>query len=384
MYQSADSLHQKLGDILLQFSKAGISVVEFRDYYNYVDCVLAKPIDPALFRELYHKLQREYGVLVFQLKLDAPVIRIVPYVRQKSRLYKYRLPLAVATAITVFLTGLGLSQGLRSEALSRVLGIDSSLSSILLDAILYTFVFLVTLLSHELGHLFVSKKSGIDTEGPILIPAPPIQLGFIGTLGAVIFTKTPPPSKRDLALLGLSGPLSGIVMATIFGVIGLYMSPIIPLSVAQELARAEALTPVQMTSLGLYLLSFLRAEEGVIVFHPILFVAYVMYLVTFLNLLPLGQLDGGHVVRSAVSAKTFHTISTITPLLLVLAGITLLLVGVNGLYLISMGLLALILYFILGRGGHPGAANQYDTSRCNACLIVYAILLVLTLPIPVP
>ncbi|MEM4851523.1 MAG: site-2 protease family protein [Desulfurococcaceae archaeon] len=383
LYQSANSLHQKLKDILALFSKAGVSVVEFRDYRNFVDLVVDKPLSSQLFKELYNDLLNGYNVLMFQLRSDElPVIRLVPYLKQKSRLYNYRWILTITSIITVFLTGLGLSQGFHSEEIGKAIGANTGITAIIIDAVLYSTAFLVTLVSHEFGHLITSRKSGIEAEGPILLPAPPIQLGFIGTLGAVIFTKTPPPTRKDLAKLGILGPLMGIVVATLFGVIGLYLSPLIPLELAQQLIEAGKIAPVGVTSLGIYLLRFLSLESGVIIIHPILFVAYFVYLVTFLNLLPIGQLDGGHVVRSVLSAKAFRTISTLVPPVLVLVGSILHLSGANGLYFISIGFLSLILYFFIGKHGHPGVANQYDDSKCITCLLIYVILLALTLPIP--
>jgi Zn-dependent protease len=376
-YQSVSSLHQKLGDILALFSRAGISVVESRIYPGFVDLVISSPIESKVFEKLYRDLLREYGLLAFQLKGVSPIVRITEYRPTTSGLTRYKWILAIITVITVFFTGLGLSEGL--ESVQDIYG--TLYLGKYATALLFTALFLTVLLSHELGHVYVNRRSGILCEGPILIPAPPIQLGFIGTFGAVILTKTPPCSRRDLAKMGISGPLAGFIAGTIVGIIGVYLSPVVPHEAVEALTE-RGFEPIPATSIALELLLRLRSASGVVVMHPLLFIAYVIYMVTFLNLLPIGQLDGGHVLRSFISARTHQAIGLIAPIiLLVLGGILLATTGTGFLYL-GLGVLTTILRLTIGKNPHPGVANQYDKSRCPVCLLIYALLLVLTTPIP--
>lgn len=360
------------------FSRAGISVVEYRDYYHFVDIVLDKPVDQSLFREFHRELLNKYGVLIAQLRTHVPIIRLMEYRSKVSKLYRFRWILATLTIITVFLTGYGLFQ-----KLYETLRINVNTTQLLFESFLYTVVFLGILLSHELGHLLTSKKSSILADGPVLIPAPPIQLGFLGTLGAVIFVKTPPVSRRDLAKLGISGPLAGFVAATIMGAIGVYLSPVLPSEIVQSLLESGEVTSMDFASLMFILLIKLAHVEGSIYIHPLFFVSYVIYIITFLNLLPIGQLDGGHVVRSIVSNRVFARISLLVPFILLSTGIVAELAYEAGLIYTSLGILSLVLYLIIGRYGHPGVANQYDNSRCPWCILIYIILLILTFPIPV-
>jgi len=376
-YQSASSLHLKLGDILALFSRAGILVVESRLYPNFIDLVIPSPIESTIFEKLHKELLREHGLLAFQLKGTTPIVRITEYRTTTSGLTRYKWILAAITIVTVFFTGLGLSEGLES-----IQGIYSSLYiGKYATALLYTVLFLLVLLSHELGHVYVNRRAGILCEGPLLIPAPPIQLGFIGTFGAVIFTKTPPCSRRDLAKMGISGPLAGFIAGTIVGIIGLYLSPIIPYEAVKELAE-RGFEPIPASSLALELLLRLRVVDGVVVMHPLLFIAYVIYMVTFLNLLPIGQLDGGHVMRSFMSARTHQIVGLIVPLTLLVVGAVLLITTGAGYLYLSLGVLATILRLTIGKNPHPGIANQYDKSQCLICLLVYIALLILTTPIP--
>jgi Peptidase family M50. len=182
--------------------------LEYRDYGVFLDILLNREINPEKFNELYKELLVNYRVIMLQLKAQGPIIRLVPYVEKHHVIYKYRWALTATTFITVFLTGYGLT----SSFLSLIS--QANTTRIIAESILYTATFLLALLAHELGHLFISRRELIDAEGPVLLPAPPIQLGFIGTFGAVIFTKTPPPTKKTLAELGIMGPLMGFIVAT--------------------------------------------------------------------------------------------------------------------------------------------------------------------------
>lgn len=352
--------------------------MEYRDYGVFLDILLNREINPEKFNELYKELLVNYRVIMLQLKAQGPIIRLVPYVEKHHAIYKYRWALTATTFITVFLTGYGLT----SSFLSLIS--QANTTRIIAESILYTATFLLALLAHELGHLFISRGELIEAEGPVLLPAPPIQLGFIGTFGAVIFTKTPPPTKKTLAELGIMGPLMGFIVATIVGLIGVYISPTIPLDVAVEAMASGEIQTLGFSSLMFYLLvNMRRVVDGVLLIHPVLFVAYIVYIVTFINLLPIGQLDGGHVVRSFTRGKIFNAMGLAVPVLLLSLGFILeVFYGIGGIY-IGVGIASTILYLVTGRHGHPGSANQYDESHCGWCIILYILLLVLTAPIPI-
>jgi len=380
-YQYQNSLHQKLGDILALFSRAGILVEESRIHPFFVDLVLSRPVEPRLFKDLYTQLLREYNVVSFQLKGDKPVVRLVPFVKKESTLYRHRWLLTTTAFVTIFFTGLGVAQGL-----TLVTG-DQGPLILLTNAALYTLFFSLALLVHEFGHLYVSRRAGLIVEGPVLLPAPPIQLGFLGTFGAVIYTKTPPCTKKDLAKLGLSGPIFGLAAATVIGIVGTYLSPVISYEAAAELVEKGSLELVPVASLGLILMQYLRplSPQEVLVMHPLLFVTYVMYLITFINLLPIGQLDGGHVVRSAIGLREFNLVSSLVPAILIGTGLALVFAGFSAgafNYYIGLGAVSLVMYLLFGRRGHPGTANQYDESTCRWCLLGYLLALILTAPVP--
>jgi len=364
---------------LKRFSRAGVSAVEYREYTVHgkqiLDIVLDKPLSREVFADLYKYLS-DNNIQLIQIRAVQPVVRLIKVETSSTR---YKLALTILSIIMIGLTGYGLSESFLSLE-RRII----ALPELLFNTIIYTSLFIVVLLIHEFGHIYVSRKSGFKIEGPILIPAPPIQLGFLGTFGAVIFMKMLPPSRRDLAKLGISGPLMGFIAATIVGLIGLYLSPVIPVSKAIEMVESGGLSYTPISSMLLQVLLMMRSSSDmVVIMHPLLFIAYVMYLITFLNLLPIGQLDGGHVVRSFTSGEHHTRIGLATILSIFMISVLLLLQGNEAyMFYLGLGIVMILIYMFVARGQHPGWANQYDDSKCPLCLILYVMLLILTMPLP--
>jgi len=155
------------------------------------------------------------------------------------------------------------------------------------------FPFAVTLLSilliHELGHYTLSKVHGVRATLPYFIPAPPI---FIGTFGAFIRMKSPPPSRRALFDVGAAGPWAGLAVAIPAVIIGLRLSEVRPLGLSEGgLVLGDSILFRFLTRLALGTTS----DNVTILLHPIALAGWFGLFVTFLNLLPVGQLDGGHV-----------------------------------------------------------------------------------------
>lgn len=155
------------------------------------------------------------------------------------------------------------------------------------------FPFAVTLLSillfHELGHYTLSLVHGVRATLPYFIPAPPV---LIGTFGAFIRMKSPPPNRRALFDVGAAGPWAGLVVAIPAVIIGLRLSEVRPLAMTEGgLVLGDSLLFSFLTRLTLGT----TPEDATIVLHPIALAGWFGLFVTLLNLLPVGQLDGGHV-----------------------------------------------------------------------------------------
>lgn len=178
----------------------------------------------------------------------------------------------------------------------------------------YAIVLMAILLAHELGHYFMCRRFGLSATLPFFIPAP----SLIGTLGAYIRIRSAITRKRRLFDIGAAGPLAGFILAVPALWIGLALSKVVPAVAVhgEEIIFGEPL----LLTLGAKL--FLKsAGPGMeVAFHPIAFAGWVGILVTALNLLPLGQLDGGHITYSIFGSRN-RLISKIVMGLLVVMGI---------------------------------------------------------------
>jgi membrane-associated protease RseP (regulator of RpoE activity) len=167
--------------------------------------------------------------------------------------------------------------------------------ALLLSAV-YTLVLLLILGAHEMGHYWTCRKNGLSATLPFFIPAPTL----IGTMGAFIRIRTPITAKRTLFDVGAGGPLAGIVVAVPVLAIGLALSKVVPaLPRDQSLLFGE---PLLVKLFGALL--FGRVGPGVdVLLHPVAFAGWVGLLVTSINLFPIGQLDGGHILYAAIGAR---------------------------------------------------------------------------------
>ena len=165
--------------------------------------------------------------------------------------------------------------------------------SLLLGGIPFAFTLIGILLAHELGHYFACRYYKIDASYPYFLPAP----SLIGTFGAFIRIRSPILDRRALFDVGFSGPLVGFVIALPVLVAGVAMSKVVPH------AQAGALVIFGNPLLMKFLLMIFHpgVNPRNILLNPIALAAWVGLFATALNLLPMGQLDGGHIVYSVAS-----------------------------------------------------------------------------------
>ncbi len=152
---------------------------------------------------------------------------------------------------------------------------------------------LAILLTHELGHFLVARRHGVDVSPPYFIPLPPMV--GIGTLGAVIRIREPIASRNALLRIGAAGPLAGFVAAAIVLTAGIALSPVetLPPRSAGLLSEGNSIFYAGLKWLihGQYL----PAQGRDLMMHPMAFSGWIGLFITMINLVPVGQLDGGHV-----------------------------------------------------------------------------------------
>jgi membrane-associated protease RseP (regulator of RpoE activity) len=151
---------------------------------------------------------------------------------------------------------------------------------------------------HEAGHYIASRYHGVEVSLPYFIPLPPgISLG---TMGAVIKMGKPIDDRNQLFDVGASGPIAGLVVAIPLLVIGLHMSELGPPTADSAIEGNSILYALlKLAVFGRWL-----PGDGIDVqLHPMAFAGWVGLLITMINLMPIGQLDGGHVARAALGDK---------------------------------------------------------------------------------
>jgi membrane-associated protease RseP (regulator of RpoE activity) len=149
------------------------------------------------------------------------------------------------------------------------------------------------LLSHEMGHFVMARRHKVDVTAPYFMPAPFPSFFFVGTFGAFIKMKSPPRTRRAMFDIGAAGPWAGVVVAILAVIIGLQLSQVAPLDTSGgglQLGNSILFYGLSYAVLGV------NPNSVNINLNAIAFAGWIGLLVTTLNLLPVGQLDGGHVV----------------------------------------------------------------------------------------
>ncbi len=173
---------------------------------------------------------------------------------------------------------------------------------------------LAILLTHELSHYFASRLNHTKATLPYFIPAPSI----IGTFGAFIKMKSPIINRRALVDIGSSGPIAGFLVALVVTIYGLSNSQIVSL---KDTGGGLILGDSILFSLLSKAIVGTPPEGKDIMLNQVAFAGWIGFFVTSMNLLPIGQLDGGHVAYALFGPKRHKKLSVVLTVVLASAGI---------------------------------------------------------------
>jgi len=285
------------------------------------------------FMHLVEQLRPEGLIAAIRGTADTLTIKVFqkPQVKQSRRTINLGLFLATVVSVTVagyFLWTGGLGpQTLQAQYNQIILPGASPY----LEAGVFAAGLLAIIGLHEFGHKAATVVHGLDASFPYFIPGPPP----IGTFGALISLKGPPTNRDQLFDLGLSGPVVGFIVTMVVGTISMLFGPALTPAKLSQLTTWDSTcsTYLQVTScfsnvsfpaqpLILVLLSNLTGyiNPNVIYDQQLFFAAQIGALLTFLNIVPAWQLDGGHISR-AVFGPGGHRIATVIGLgLLLISG----------------------------------------------------------------
>lgn len=245
--------------------------------------------------------------------------------------------------------------------------------SIWMSGFLFSSSLLAILGTHEFGHYFLSLFHRVKATLPYFLPAPPFPFTPVGTFGAFIKMKSPVPNLIALFDVGIAGPLAGFVVALPITIWGISQSEVIQLSQAGEFSFQLGNS---LLFIGLTELFGPPTPEGYdLLLHPVVYAGWIGLFITALNLMPIGQLDGGHIIY-ALLPRWHRYIARIT--FFVILGL--------GLYYKFYGWFlwaALILFLI--RIDHPPTRDddqELDVSRKMLGYLAIIIFLITFTPQP--
>lgn len=241
-----------------------------------------------------------------------------------------------------------------------------SVSNLLDGFIFFSAPLLLILGIHEMGHYFISKKHHVDASLPYFIPLPPPFI--LGTFGAIISTREPIPNRKALLDIGIAGPICGFLVAIPVSFLGYFLMQQNPIIIDSLEGSISMMPPLLLQWIG----SFFVIPENVII-HPTLFAGWVGIFLTAVNLLPVGQLDGGHVARAVLKEKHRYLSWGILILLVVL-----------GLFYTGWFMFAIIILFLIGTQHQPplNEIDRLDRKRILIALLALIIFIVSFAPIP--
>lgn len=287
-------------------------------------------------------------------------LSVLPEIQAAPRLWVHGLLLATTFLTTTWAGALHQGINLLEEPGRFTVGLP------------YAFGLLLILSAHELGHYFAARRHGIDVTLPYFIPVP----FALGTFGAFIKMKSLATDRRALFDVAVAGPLAGMVFALPALAIGLTMSRITPIQSPNMMSGGLDLG----SSLLLTLVAKLAIGESIaightIVLHPLAFAGWLGLLLTAFNLLPIGQLDGGHLAHAMLGSRSARAVSIVA-----MAGLFLLATFVwPGLFFF-----AFLIFFVAGTRGQP-PRNDVTPVPLGRRLVGYGTFLLLVLIlVPVP
>ncbi|MFB5611446.1 MAG: site-2 protease family protein [Nitrosopumilaceae archaeon] len=320
----------------------------------------------AKFVDLAHKLERRDLVCKLEQLKDGRyiIIRRFP-AKKKSRWKSSSWTPRILFAIVV---GFVMIDGyFRTERANVIFDIGDPLEM----AGLYTLALLGILGIHESGHLVAARFHKLRTTWPYFIPGIP-AVGMLPTFGAFIQSRGITINREILFDVAIAGPIAGLVIAIIVAIFAAYTVPVIDSEIIEELPEEIRLvdwTYGESILMKLALSMFGKGDDQVVLMTPLMFAAWVGFLITFLNLLPAWQLDGGHMARTLIGEK-WHKYATYA----------------------SMGVLVLLNYWVMAMlililsSRSPGAQPLDDISPLpKNRKLMYAVIVVLAIlcaPLP--
>jgi membrane-associated protease RseP (regulator of RpoE activity) len=244
------------------------------------------------------------------------------------------------------------------------------------DGLSFSLSLLFILVSHEMGHYVACRLYRVDATLPFFIPTPPM-IGPAGTFGAFIKIKSPMPSRKAVFDIGVAGPIAGFVALIPIAILGVSKMQTLPASqIANSSGGIVFSDPLFMKLIAGFFGINLHFAAG----NPFYYAAWLGLLVTALNLIPSGQLDGGHAIFAVFGERVHYWAGRI-------AFIAMASLSILGLYYFNSpsGFLIAILLGIMMRIRHPQPWDQtpLDGKRKLVAFLTLVIFVLSFMPFPI-
>jgi len=329
-------------------------------------CNVDKPSLENRFEELRVEMKGMSYIPILTYDKGEHVIHVVRQPKMKFKSNWVNIILLIATIFTTILAGSALWGSVTYN--QNIL----DLGNLLNGALYFALPLMLILGIHELAHYYAARRHGIAASLPFFIPIPPLFIIPIGTMGAFISIREPIPNKKALLDIGVSGPIAGLLIAIPVTIIGLMLSA--SMDAASSIGVAEGGSVFIGESIFFFgLRSFIPVPENVLL-HPTAFAGWVGLFVTALNLLPAGQLDGGHIARALFGEKAKYASYGAFGLMIML-----------GLFTSYTGWLVFALLIMFLGMRHPPPLNdvtKLDNKRKAFGVVAAVILLLCFVPVP--
>ncbi len=355
---------------LLALVKEAFTVTDAYLWQNQPTFVVAPTPDlDAKITGLRQAFQAKGQQLLFRKEGDGLILHAVPLQKAApapTKFFSLTRPflLFLLTILSVTITGYFNAKSFVDilVVLGRPLAVAEELYLLGMTAA-YTIAVMAVLGLHEIGHLLACRRHRLEASWPIFLPG--IPLFTLGTFGALIRQKDPPLDRNQLFDIGFMGPLIGFLAALVVSVLGYSLS--VPISqveyqfLTQYMGEGSyIIIPLLFQRLSTYI--FPSPTSFTHVLHPLALAGWIATLITFLNIFPIGQLDGGHISRALFGATWHRRLSLVMLPLMMLTG---------------WWVMALLILLFVGNN-HPGTlddATSVTTNRKIMSLLVVVIFL---------
>lgn len=322
--------------------------------------------EPTTLEESFDRMREEMAgqgyIPMITYEKGEHIVQVARKPQTKYRSVSVNVIFLLITILTTTLAGLSLWDGYQDVPSGEMWAAKNWM----MGALTFSIPLLAILGVHELAHYFAARRRHIAASLPFFIPGLP---NFLGTFGALISIRDPIPNRKAMLEIGVAGPIAGFLLAIPLAILGLILTndgaKLAPIN------EGGTVYAISFPAIYIWLEQFIPIQSDYMI-HPTAFAAWAGLFVTALNLLPVGQLDGGHVARALLGDKARY-LSWVT------------LAAMIALSMFFFGWILLAVLVLIFGARHPPPLNDISklgAKRTIVGVLTLSILLVGFVPIP--